>query len=49
MKNNWDPNDHQGKSRKNVETSYRILLGSIIIGTVLGTWILIYKLIKMIF
>ena len=45
----WDPNEYQGKLRKNVETSYRILLGCIMIGTILLTWGLIYELIKIIF
>jgi|LauGreDrversion4_2_1035121.scaffolds.fasta_scaffold67482_1 hypothetical protein len=45
----WDPNEYQGKSRNNVETSYRILLGCIMIGTILLTWGFIYELIKIIF
>ena len=44
----WDPNDFQGKSEKNYETSYRILAGCVIILTLMLTWSLVYELIKMI-
>ena len=49
MKQNWDPNDFQGKSEKNYQTSYRILAGCIVIGILVLTWGLIIELIKMIF
>jgi hypothetical protein len=45
----WDPNDFQGKSEKNYETSYRILFGCIVIGTIILTWGLIYELFEIIF
>jgi len=49
MKLDWDRNNHKGKLRKNIETSYRILFGFIVIGCLVLTWGLVYKLIKMIF
>ena len=49
MTQDWNPDDHQGKSQKNVETSYRILLACILIGAVIFTWGFIYKLIEIIF
>lgn len=49
MKKFWDPNEYQGKSQKNVETTYRILFGTIVIGTVILTWGLIIELLKIIF
>lgn len=49
MKKNWDPNDFQGKSEKNYQTSYRILAGCIVVGILVVTWGLIIELIKMIF
>ena len=49
MKKEWDPNDFQGKSERNYQTSYRILAGCVIIFTLMLTWGLVYELIKMIF
>jgi hypothetical protein len=49
MKQDWGPNDFQGKSEKNYQTSYRILAGCIVIGILVLTWGLIIELIKMIF
>ena len=45
----WDPNDFQGKSERNYQTSYRILAGCIVVGILVVTWGLVYELIKMIF
>ena len=49
MKQDWDPNDFQGKSEKNYQTSYRILAGCIVVGILVLTWVLIIELIKIIF
>lgn len=49
MNKEWNPDDFQGKSERNYETSYRILAGCIIIFTIVLTWGLVYELIKMIF
>lgn len=49
MRKKWDPNDFQGKSEKNYQTSYRILAGCIIVSTIMLTWGLILNLIKIIF
>jgi hypothetical protein len=49
MKENWNPNDHQGKSRFSLETSYRILFVCIMIASIVCTWGLIIELIKIIF
>ena len=46
---NWDPNKFQGKSRLNVETSYRIIAACLIIGILIITWGFFIELIKLIF
>jgi len=49
MNKELDPNDFQGKSRRQVETSYRILAFCIVAICLVFTWGLVYKIIKMIF
>jgi len=49
MKENWDLNDFQGKSEKNYQTTYIIIALCIALGVLVVTWVMVYKLIKMIF
>ena len=49
MKKEWNKNHFQGKSKNSVETSYRVIAVCLIIGTIILTWGLVYKLIEIIF
>jgi predicted nucleic acid-binding Zn ribbon protein len=49
MEDNWNRNDYQGRSRKNVETNYRILFFSVMALWLVLVWWGVYELINYIF
>lgn len=49
MKEEWNPNDFQGRSKDHVQRNYRIFAFLLGLTWFIGTFILIYAIIKSIF
>ena len=49
MKEDWNPNDYQGRSKDHVERNYRIFAFILVLGWLVGTGLVLFKLISYIF
>ena len=49
MKKDWNPNEYQGRSKDHVERNYRIFAFILVLSWLIGTGLVLVKLISYIF